>query len=106
MAGDKTGITGTEFSVLNYLIYLLSLLFGFHDWFGRLINLIVSSIGIFYFYKLIKLKFDERLSFFSAYLLLISDWFIYSRKGMPDTFSTALVIMGLYYVFRYFENFK
>ena len=106
IAGDKTGITGTEFSILNYLIYLLSLVFGFHDWFGRLINLIVSSIGIFYFYKLIRLKFEEKLSFFSAYLLLISDWFIYSRKGMPDTFSTALVIMGIYFVFRYFENFK
>lgn len=106
MAGDKTGITGTEFSVLNYLIYLLSLVFGFHDWFGRLINLIVSSIGIFYFYKLIKLKFGERLAFLSAYLLLISDWFIYSRKGMPDTFSTALVIMSLYFAFRYFENYK
>src|SRR3989344_7431345 len=44
--GEKTGITGTEFPVLNYLMYLLSLIFGFHDWFGRLINLIVSSYGI------------------------------------------------------------
>ncbi|HET6227584.1 MAG TPA: glycosyltransferase family 39 protein [Bacteroidia bacterium] len=105
-AGERTGITGTEFSTLNYLTYLLSLLFGFHDWFARLINLLISSIGIFYFYKVIKLKFDERLAFLAAYLLLISDWLIYSRKAMPDTFSVALVIMSLYYSFRYFENYK
>lgn len=106
MAGDKTGITGTEFSTLNYITYLLSLLFGFHDWFGRLCNLIVSSIGIYYFYKLLRLKFDERLSTLAAYLLLISDWLIYSRKAMPDTFSVSLVIISLYYAFRYFENYK
>jgi hypothetical protein len=105
-AGEKTGITGTEFSTLNYLTYLTSLAFGFQDWYARLINLIVSSIGIFYFYKLIKLKFDERLAFLSAYLLLVSDWLIYSRKAMPDTFSTAFVIMSLYYAFLYFETYK
>jgi 4-amino-4-deoxy-L-arabinose transferase-like glycosyltransferase len=106
MAGEKTGITGTEFPTLNYLTYLLSLFFGFHDWFGRLFNLLISSAGIFYFYKLIKLKFEERLSFFAAYLLLISDWLMYSRKAMPDTFSTSLVIMSAYFAFRYFENYK
>jgi 4-amino-4-deoxy-L-arabinose transferase-like glycosyltransferase len=106
MAGDKTGITGTEFSTLNYLTYLMSLIFGFHDWFGRLFNLLISSTGIFYFYKLLKLKFEERLSFFAAYLLLISDWLMYSRKAMPDTFSISLVIMSIYFAFRYFENYK
>jgi hypothetical protein len=60
-AGEKTGITGTEFPTLNYLMYLFSLIFGFYDWFGRLIVLTVSSFGILYFYKLLKIKFDERL---------------------------------------------
>ncbi|HEY0031090.1 MAG TPA: glycosyltransferase family 39 protein [Bacteroidia bacterium] len=104
IAGEKTGITGTEFSVLNYLMYLLSLLIGFHDWFGRLINLIISSIGVLYFYKLLKLKFDERFSFYAAFLLLSSMWLMFSRKVMPDTFSVSLVIIGLYHVFRYFGN--
>ncbi len=55
MSAGKTGIVGTEFPILNYLTYLLSLVFGFKDWFGRLIVLIVSSFGTFYFYKLLKL---------------------------------------------------
>ena len=28
-AGDKTGITGSEFPILNYLIYLVSLVFSY-----------------------------------------------------------------------------
>ena len=50
--GDKAGVTGMEFPVFNYLIYLMSLLFGYEHWYGRLINLIVSSFGIYFFYKL------------------------------------------------------
>ncbi|MGZ4054498.1 MAG: ArnT family glycosyltransferase [Bacteroidia bacterium] len=106
MAGEKTGISGTEFSVLNYLMYLLSLVFGFHDWFGRIINLFVSSLGVLYFYKLLKLKFDERFSFYAAFLLLTSMWLMFSRKVMPDTFSTSLVIISLFYAFSFVENRK
>ena len=106
IAGEKTGITGTEFSVLNYLMYLLSLIFGFHDWFGRLINLTVSSFGVLYFYKLLKLRFEERFSFFAAFILLTSVWFMFSRKVMPDTFSISLVIIGIYHVYRYADSMK
>lgn len=106
IGGEKTGITGTEFSVLNYLMYLLSLVFGFHDWFGRLINLFVSSIGVLYFYKLLKFKFDERFSFTASFILLTSMWFMFSRKTMPDTFSTSLVIIALYFAFDFFKTSK
>ncbi|MCH8319269.1 MAG: hypothetical protein IIA88_12395, partial [Bacteroidetes bacterium] len=57
MAGEKTGITGMEFPLLNYLIFLISELFGFAHWYGRLLNLIVSSIGVYFFYLLIKKYF-------------------------------------------------
>ncbi|MFL5766196.1 MAG: ArnT family glycosyltransferase [Bacteroidia bacterium] len=106
IAGEKSGITGTEFSVLNYLEYLLSLIFGFHDWFGRLINLIVSSFGIFYFYKLLRLHFSERFSFNAAFVLLVSSWFMFSRKAMPDTFSTSLIIISVYFAYRYCSEKK
>lgn len=106
IGGEKTGITGTEFSVLNYLMYLFSLIFGFHDWFGRLINLIISSYGVLYFYKLLKIKFDEKFSFYASFILLVSIWFMFSRKAMPDTFSTSLIIISLYHAFSYFQNSK
>lgn len=103
-AGEKSGITGMEFPLLNYLIYLVSLVFGYTHWYGRLINLVVSSIGAYYFFLIIRRFFNERLAFYSAVLLLSSLWFIYSRKIMPDTFSTSLVITGFWFGSKYLEG--
>lgn len=104
IAGEKPGITGMEFPVLNYLIYLMSLVFGYAHWYGRLINLIVSSIGIFYFYKIIRKYFTSKIAFYSAFLLLLSVWYTYSRKIMPDTFSMSLLIIGYYHGTNYLDK--
>ena len=104
MAGEKIGITGMEFPFLNYLIYLVSYIFGFQHWYGRLINLIVSTIGILYFFKLIDHYFKKDIAFNASLILLSSIWFAYSRKIMPDTFSVSLVIIGLYQTHCYVTN--
>jgi len=106
MAGEKTGITGTEFPLFNYLIYLVAKVFGWDDWYGRLINLIVSSIGIYWFFKILDKSFNSRVAFYSSFILLNSLWFAYSRKTMPDTFSLALVLGGLYYGLQYLSRGK
>lgn len=106
IAGEKTGITGMEFPVLNYLIYLVSLLFGYEHWYGRLINLVVSSMGIWYFYRLIKHYFKEEIAFNASIVLLFSIWYTYSRKIMPDTFSMSLMLAGLFYALQYLEQGK
>lgn len=104
MAGTKTGITGAEFPIYNYCIYLVSTIFGYSHWFGRLINLIISSIGIFYFYKLIKGLFDKTIAFNATILLSTSIWFSFSRKIMPDTLSVAIILIGLYHGYLYLKN--
>ncbi|HIA37366.1 MAG TPA: hypothetical protein EYM84_02070 [Flavobacteriales bacterium] len=101
MAGEKSGITGTEFPLLNYLIYLVSKLFGYAHWYGRLINLLVSSIGTYYFFRIISKHINSKLAFNATIMLLVSIWFSYSRKIMPDTFSVAIVIAGLYFGLEY-----
>jgi hypothetical protein len=97
MAGEKTGIIGSEFPFFNYLIYLVSELFGYEHWYGRFINLVFSSLGVWYFYRLIKAFFNRDIAFNATLVLLSSIWFAFSRKIMPDTFSIALLIAGLYY---------
>ncbi len=104
IAGDKTGITGMEFPVFNYLIYLLSLIFGYEAWYGRLINLVVSSAGIYFFYKLILKYFKPAIAFNAAFILLVSFWLTYSRKIMPDTFASSLVIISMYYGSNYLDK--
>lgn len=101
IAGQKSGITGMEFPLFNYLIYLLSLIFGYQHWYGRLINLVVTSIGTFYFYKIIRQSFSEKLAFNATFILLVSLWFAYGRKIMPDTFSMSLVMAGSWYGLNY-----
>ncbi|MNK02269.1 hypothetical protein D3C87_200900 [compost metagenome] len=103
-AGEKTGITGMEFPLLNYADYLVSEVFGYQHWYGRLVNLIVSSLGIWFFFLVLKRYFSRETAFNAAFILLVSIWFAYSRKIMPDTFACSLVIMGFYYACRYFEE--
>jgi len=104
IAGEKPGITGMEFPVLNYLIYLVSLVFGYAHWYGRLINLVVSSFGLLYFYKLSAKYFSASTAFNATILLLFSLWFTYSRKIMPDTFSVSLIFFGLHFGTNYLDG--
>ncbi len=101
MDGNKTGIIASEFPLYNYLIFLAAKLFGYAHWYGRLISLFFSSLGIFYFYKILKRFFTEELAFFSSLLLLSSIWFAFSRKSMPDVFCMSLVMIGIYYGLMY-----
>lgn len=103
-AGEKTGITGMEFPLLNYIDYWVSELFGYQHWYGRLINLIVSSLGIWFFFRILMRYFSWGTAFNASLILLVSIWFAYSRKIMPDTFATSLVLTGFFYACRYFED--
>ena len=104
IAGTKTGITGMEFPILNYAIYVVSKVFGYQHWYGRLINLLVSSFGVFFFFQLIRKYFNKELAFKAAFILLVSMWFAYSRKIMPDTFATSFAIMSLFYGLAFFDQ--
>lgn len=96
MAGDLSGITGMEFPFLNYLIYLVSLVFGYDHWYGRMINLVITSTGLWCFYDYLKRQFNPNLAFNAGMILLFSLFYYYSRKIMPDTFSIALIFIGIW----------
>ncbi len=106
LAGEKTGIVGSEFPILNYLLYIAYSIFGYEDWYGRLIVLIFSSFGAFYFHKLIRRYFGESTAFNSTMLLLVSLWFSYSRKTMPDVFAASMCFFSLYNAVQYLESGK
>ena len=91
-AGEKTGITGMEFPIFNYLIYGVNELFGYQHWYGRLINLVFSSFGIYFFFLLVRRYWNHETAFLSALILIFSVWFVFSRKIMPDTFSMTFLL--------------
>lgn len=101
-AGD--GIVGMEFPLVNELIAISIKTFGFSHWYGRLINLILSSIGVYFFYLVVLKLFDKRLAFAASYLLLASMWFAYTRKILPDTVAVSFLFASVYYALCYFEK--
>lgn len=112
MAGDLSGITAKEFPLFNYLIYLAAEAFGWQHWYGRLISLVVSTFGVWFFFLLVKKYIDtprppapgagrRRLALPAALVLLVSIWFGHSRIIMPDTFSVSLVLAGLWFGLKY-----
>ncbi len=99
--GNDSPIAGMEFPVMNYVHYLMAELFGYAHWYGRLINLILASLSIFYFFKIIRRYFNQEHAFNAAMVLIFSLWFSYSRKAMPDIFSISLCLISLYYGLRF-----
>jgi 4-amino-4-deoxy-L-arabinose transferase-like glycosyltransferase len=105
VAGEKTGIVGCEFPLLNYFISLLARAFGYEHWYGRLISLIISSIGVYFFYKLVYKYFGkDNTALFASILILVSIWFTYCRTNIPDTFGLSLCLIALYFGLQYLET--
>jgi hypothetical protein len=102
----KSGIIGMEFPTLNYIYFGVSKLFSYTHWYGRLINLIVSSIGLVFFSKIIRRFFSHKVVLVSTIFLLGSIWFSFSRKMMPDTYCISLMFVGLYYGIKYLDKGK
>lgn len=95
-----------EFPFFNYLIFLMNRLFGFAHWYGRLLNLIITSAGLFFFYKIIEQIFSRQTAFYAALLLGVSVFFSFGRKIMPDTFSISLVLLGIWAGFLFVKELK
>ena len=93
-AGERTGIVGSEFPLFNLFIYLFNEAFSYEHWYGRLINLIVSSIGVYFFYRIVKTIQSQKIALTASLILSCSMWFSYSRKIMPDTFSTSIMLIA------------
>jgi uncharacterized membrane protein len=100
----STGIIGMEFPALNYLYFIAAKFFGYTHWYGRLINLIISSIGLLFFGKIVSRFFSSRVALASTLFLMASIWFSFSRKMMPDTFCISLMFAGIYYSIKYLEK--
>ena len=103
-AGNLSGIAGSEFPIMNYLVYWLYLIFGVDWWQGRLLNLIVSSIGCYFFYKVIFNYIKKEIALTATLFLIASLWFSHSRKFMPDVFSSSLVIIAIYFGWRFLKD--
>ncbi len=92
--GNNSGISGSEFPFFQAIIAFFQYCFGYSHWYGRLINLLISTWGAWNLYNIVKTAFNKRLAINTTVIFLFSVWFSFSRKIMPDTFSIALMLLG------------
>jgi hypothetical protein len=95
-----------EFPFFNYLVFLMNEFFGFTHWYGRILNLIVTSVGLIFFFKILEKTLSRQTAFYATIILGVSVFFSFGRKIMPDTFSVSLVLIGLYSGFLYVKELK
>lgn len=104
--GVGKGIVGMEFPIVNELIAMCINTFGFTHWYGRLINLLLSSIGLYFFYLILLKLFDKRYAYTATFILAASVWFAYTRKILPDTIAVSFLFAGIYCSLLYLEKHK
>lgn len=102
--GATRGVIGMEFPVLSYSIYLVSEIGGYDHWYGRLINLVVVSVGLYFFYLLVALYFQKPIAYFATIALTFSALFHLARKVLPDPMSLSLVVIGMYFGIRFLRD--
>ena len=52
MEGGKA--VAMEFPLFSYIIFLFNNFFGFAHWYGRIINLLITTAGVYFFYRIVK----------------------------------------------------
>lgn len=103
--GEYSGITGMEFPVYNYMLFIYNAVFGYKHWHGRLLTLVFACVALVYFYALIRRKYSKSLANFSVGVLaFIPLFFNFSKSIQPDIMMIMFGIMTLYYTQKYSEK--
>lgn len=98
MRGANSGVTGMEFPLYNYIVFLFNIVVGFAHWHGRLVTLLFSLVGLAYFWGFAHRRYNKRTAYLATVSLsLMPLWFFFSRNIQPDVFMVSLAITSLYY---------
>jgi len=66
------------------------------------VNIIFSTLTLFYFYNLIEICFDKKTAFFSSMLFAVFPFQVWlSISGLPESIYFFFVIAGIYYFIKW-----
>lgn len=94
---ETNGITGSHFPLYEWILAAFSKLFGFSDLLARLFSVMVFSLAMFAFYRLlVHFNFTETMAAWGALLLLsIPELYYHSINAMPDNLALFLSLAAL-----------
>ncbi|PWJ92988.1 MULTISPECIES: glycosyltransferase family 39 protein [Mesorhizobium] len=100
--GPGPSYQGREFQIVSYLTALLYQLFGWHDWFGRMIAALFGLVTVFSLHRLTALCWGETHAHVAAlaYALMPATIMIDS-SFLPEPSMLALVTLGIWLFVKY-----
>ena len=105
---STNGKAACEFPILYFITAILYRLFGEHEFFLRLITVIIVSIGFFYLFRLLyEFLKDLTTAVTFCFLFLSSTVLLYNANNfLPDASALGLTLTGWYFFFTFFKNRK
>ncbi|MBY3368696.1 ArnT family glycosyltransferase [Rhizobium laguerreae] len=103
--GPGPSYQGREFQIVSYLTALLYQLFGWHDWFGRVVAAFFGLVTVFSLHRLTALCWDKMHAHAAAlaYALMPAAIMIDS-SFLPDPAMLALVTLGVWLFAKYWAG--
>lgn len=100
------GKAACEFPILYYLTAILYSIFGEHEFFLRLLTIIIASTGFFYLFKLLFNLLHDLVYALSFSFLFISSTALlyYTNNFLPDASALGFTLTGWYFFFKFMNN--
>ncbi len=94
-SGPGLSYQGREFQVVSWTTAQLYRVFGWHDWFGRLVAASFGILGIFSLHQLIARVWDEPHALAGAMMMaILPGAILIDRSFLPDPAMLGLVLAG------------
>ncbi|HRK34414.1 MAG TPA: glycosyltransferase family 39 protein [Candidatus Hydrogenedentes bacterium] len=98
-------IAGTEFMAVPFLTALLYHVFGEYNWVGRLVPILFSLLGLYFFYRLANRIYGEKAAAAATILLGVMPYYLYcGRSAMPESFAIGMACGALLYYEEWLER--
>ena len=105
---NDDGITGLEFPIIYYTAAMLYKIFGFHDFYLRIISLIIISSGLIFFFILTNrfIKNTILSTIIVSAVILSPVLMFYSANFMPDAPGLGFTLIAWFFFFRFLDTDK
>ncbi|SFJ13018.1 Dolichyl-phosphate-mannose-protein mannosyltransferase [Celeribacter neptunius] len=96
-SGPGPSYQGREFGLYGYLVAILNAVFGWHDWFGRLVAIGFGLLTVFALHRLVALIWDERHAHAAALAYAVMPGAIAIESSvLPDPAMLGLITLGIW----------
>ncbi|MBB4641253.1 ArnT family glycosyltransferase [Rhizorhapis suberifaciens] len=100
--GPGPSYQGREFQLFGYIVALLSVPLGWHDWIGRLVAGLFGLVTLFSLHRLVALIWDEVHAHLAALsYALMPGAIMIDSSFIPDPAMLALITLGIWLFVKY-----